>query len=181
VQNQVVGCVFVYFQIFFKYHIEFEHSSIDDENLLQKNNFDCSLLRLLLFLKMFTLVHDVTTLLHNPSITSTKQSNRNICSIYHIRKNYFFSSQLYPLLPKATMPKSCTLCSIPRTILIRCQVDSTQTWHFVCPGACWKKVSGGVEDAKGLEGEFPWYRYGGMVSYCRGEGMKGVCCGGIRS
>ena len=25
-------------------------------------------------------------------------------------------------------------------------------------------MSGGVEDAKGLEGEFPWYRYGGMVS-----------------
>jgi hypothetical protein len=25
-------------------------------------------------------------------------------------------------------------------------------------------VSGGVEDAKGLEGEFPWYKYGGMVS-----------------
>jgi hypothetical protein len=25
-------------------------------------------------------------------------------------------------------------------------------------------VSGGVEDAKGLEEEFPWYRYGGMVS-----------------
>ena len=24
-------------------------------------------------------------------------------------------------------------------------------------------MSGGVEDAKGLEGEFPWYRYGGMV------------------
>jgi hypothetical protein len=24
-------------------------------------------------------------------------------------------------------------------------------------------VSGGVEDAKGLEGQFPYYRYGGMV------------------
>lgn len=34
-------------------------------------------------------------------------------------------------------------------------------WHFVCPGACWKRVSGGVIDgdlAAGREG----YRYGGM-------------------
>ena len=34
-------------------------------------------------------------------------------------------------------------------------------WHFVCPGSCWKRVSGGVIDgdlAEGREG----YRYGGM-------------------
>jgi hypothetical protein len=61
------------------------------------------------------------------------------------------------------MPKSCTLCHTPRPVLIRCQIDATSTWHFVCPGACWKSVSGGVEDAKGLEGQFPYYRYGGMV------------------
>ncbi|KAH7077909.1 hypothetical protein BKA63DRAFT_274238 [Paraphoma chrysanthemicola] len=60
------------------------------------------------------------------------------------------------------MPKSCTLCSTPRPILIRCQIDESQKWHFVCPGACWKKVSGGVEDAKGLREEYPFYRYGGM-------------------
>ncbi|KAF2828603.1 hypothetical protein CC86DRAFT_319541 [Ophiobolus disseminans] len=60
------------------------------------------------------------------------------------------------------MSKSCTLCSTSRPVLVRCQIDESQKWHFVCPGACWKKVSGGVEDAKGLEGEFPWYRYGGM-------------------
>jgi hypothetical protein len=47
---------------------------------------------------------------------------------------------------------------------VRCQIDESAQWHFVCPGACWKSVSGGVEDAKGLEGQFPWYRYGGMVS-----------------
>lgn len=33
---------------------------------------------------------------------------------------------------------------------------------MVCPGACWRNVSGGVEDARGLEGQFPHYRYGGM-------------------
>jgi hypothetical protein len=62
-------------------------------------------------------------------------------------------------------PKQCTLCSTPRPVLVRCQIDDTATWHFVCPGACWKKVSGGVEDAKGLEGEYPWYKYGGMVRF----------------
>ncbi|KAI4829548.1 hypothetical protein E4T44_09778 [Aureobasidium sp. EXF-8845] len=28
--------------------------------------------------------------------------------------------------------------------------------------ACWKSVSGGVEDAKGFEGKYPYYKYGGM-------------------
>jgi hypothetical protein len=59
-------------------------------------------------------------------------------------------------------PKPCTLCHTPHSILVRCQIDESAQWHFVCPGACWKSVSGGVEDAKGLEGQFPWYRYGGM-------------------
>ncbi|KAF2683795.1 hypothetical protein K458DRAFT_452485 [Lentithecium fluviatile CBS 122367] len=49
------------------------------------------------------------------------------------------------------MTKPYTLCSTPRSILVRCQVDSTQQWHFVCPGACWKSVSGGVEDARGMQ------------------------------
>lgn len=73
-------------------------------------------------------------------------------------------SQLYILVAKSPiMTKSCTLCSTPRDILIRCQIDETAKWHFVCPGACWKSVSGGVEDARGLEGKYPYYRYGGMV------------------
>jgi hypothetical protein len=61
------------------------------------------------------------------------------------------------------MTKLCTLCSTQRDILIRCQIDESQKWHFVCPGACWKSVSGGVEDAKGFEGKYPYYKYGGMV------------------
>ncbi|KAI5204557.1 hypothetical protein E4T39_03575 [Aureobasidium subglaciale] len=60
------------------------------------------------------------------------------------------------------MMKPCTLCSTPRDVLVRCQVDETQKWHFVCPGTCWKSVSGGVEDAKGLDAQYPHYRYGGM-------------------
>lgn len=32
---------------------------------------------------------------------------------------------------------------------------------MVCPGTCWRNVSGGVEDAQGLDGQFPHYRYGG--------------------
>lgn len=58
--------------------------------------------------------------------------------------------------------KACTLCSHPRPVLVRCQIEDTGQWHFLCPGQCWRSVSGGVEDAKGHEGKFPFYRYGGM-------------------
>lgn len=58
--------------------------------------------------------------------------------------------------------KPCTLCSTPRDVLVRCQIDDTGKWHFVCPGACWRSVSGGEEDARGFEKEYPHYRYGGM-------------------
>ncbi|KAI9727300.1 MAG: hypothetical protein M1828_006919 [Chrysothrix sp. TS-e1954] len=57
--------------------------------------------------------------------------------------------------------KPCTLCQKPRDVLVRCQIDSTETWHFVCPGKCWKEVSGGVVDGDKTE-IHEWYRYGGM-------------------
>ncbi|KAK4999703.1 hypothetical protein LTR66_001299 [Elasticomyces elasticus] len=53
--------------------------------------------------------------------------------------------------------KACTQCSAPRDVLVRCQIDETGSWHFVCPGKCWKRVSGGVEDG---DAEHPLYRYG---------------------
>lgn len=55
------------------------------------------------------------------------------------------------------------MCATPRQVLVRCQIDESKIWHFVCPGKCWKDVSGGVEDAKSFESQYPWYRYGGMV------------------
>ncbi|TKA45002.1 hypothetical protein B0A54_03294 [Friedmanniomyces endolithicus] len=69
-------------------------------------------------------------------------------------------------MPKASSTpvnhsKPCTLCHTPRDVLIRCQIDSTCVWHFVCPGSCWKSVSGGVVDGDGDEAH-KWYRYGGM-------------------
>ncbi|KAK6443544.1 hypothetical protein LTR95_000371 [Oleoguttula sp. CCFEE 5521] len=57
--------------------------------------------------------------------------------------------------------KKCTLCEAPRDVLVRCQIDSSGQWHFVCPGKCWKSVSGGIVDGvpeKVGEG----YKYGGM-------------------
>ena len=60
--------------------------------------------------------------------------------------------------------KPCTLCGRRQPVLVRCQIDETGTWHFVCAGRCWKSVSGGVEDARGREDEFPLYRYGGMCA-----------------
>ena len=58
--------------------------------------------------------------------------------------------------------KPCTLCQRPRSVLVRCQIDETSTWHFVCTGKCWKSVSGGTVDAAGYKDEYPHYRYGGM-------------------
>ena len=74
--------------------------------------------------------------------------------------------------PPESYRKPCTLCHKPRDVLVRCQIDEASVadthpdlkpgaWHFVCPGSCWKRVSGGVIDgdlAEGREG----YRYGGM-------------------
>lgn len=44
-------------------------------------------------------------------------------------------------------------------MLVRCQIDETRKWHFVCPGACWKSVSGGIMDG---DEDHKFYRYGGM-------------------
>jgi len=57
--------------------------------------------------------------------------------------------------------KPCSLCATPRDVLIRCQTDSSGTWHFVCPGKCWQSVSGGVIDGD-LDKGHEHYRYGGM-------------------
>jgi len=54
--------------------------------------------------------------------------------------------------------KPCTLCSTPRDVLIRCQIDDSGKWHLVCPGKCWTDVSGGVVDG---DANHPYYRYGG--------------------
>ena len=55
--------------------------------------------------------------------------------------------------------KACTLCDTLADVLVRCQIDRSGTWHFVCPGKCWKRVSGGVIDGD-LAHQF--YKYGGM-------------------
>jgi hypothetical protein len=57
--------------------------------------------------------------------------------------------------------KPCTLCATPCNVRIRCQIDSTRKWHLVCPGRCWKAVSGGIVDGDGNE-EHQFYRYGGV-------------------
>lgn len=74
--------------------------------------------------------------------------------------------------PPESYRKPCTLCHTPRDVLVRCQVDAASiadthpdlkpgAWHFVCPGSCWKRVSGGVIDGDLKEGR-EGYRYGGM-------------------
>lgn len=51
--------------------------------------------------------------------------------------------------------KPCDLCKARKDVLVRCQIDDTLKWHFVCPGKCWKSVSGGEIDGP----EKPFYRY----------------------
>lgn len=55
--------------------------------------------------------------------------------------------------------KPCTLCSTPRDVLVRCQIDQSGKWQFVCPSKCWQQVSGGKIDG---DPNHPYYRYGGM-------------------
>ena len=55
--------------------------------------------------------------------------------------------------------KCCDVCQEPHDVLIRCQIDDTATWHFICPKRCWKAVSGGVVDG---DIDHPYYKYGGM-------------------
>ena len=54
--------------------------------------------------------------------------------------------------------KPCDLCNAPKDVLVRCQIDETHQWRFVCPGKCWRLVSGGEVDGP----DKPFYRYGGM-------------------
>lgn len=63
--------------------------------------------------------------------------------------------------PASPHSKPCALCSKPRDVLIRCQIDSSGKWHLICTGACWRRVSGGVVDGDGAA-EHSFYRYGGM-------------------
>lgn len=55
--------------------------------------------------------------------------------------------------------KPCDLCQRSRNVLIRCQIDETRKWHFICTGKCWTQVSGGEVEG---DGKHPFYKYGGM-------------------
>lgn len=54
--------------------------------------------------------------------------------------------------------KPCDLCHAPKDVLVRCRIDHTQEWRFVCTGKCWRQVSGGEIDGPNK----PFYQYGGM-------------------
>lgn len=54
--------------------------------------------------------------------------------------------------------KPCDMCQILKDVLVRCRIDETNQWHFVCTSKCWKKVSGGEIDGT----DDKQYVYGGM-------------------
>ena len=64
-----------------------------------------------------------------------------------------------PKLEPSPHSKPCSLCGRRRDVLIRCQIDSTKKWHFICTGKCWKQVSGGRIEGDADHRE---YKYGGM-------------------
>jgi hypothetical protein len=64
-----------------------------------------------------------------------------------------------PKLEPSPYSKPCSLCGRRRNVLIRCQIDSTKKWHFICTGKCWKQVSGGRIEGDADHRE---YKYGGM-------------------
>ena len=55
--------------------------------------------------------------------------------------------------------KPCDLCHAPNDVLVRCTIDDTSVWFFVCTKNCWRRVSGGEIDGTP---DHPYYRYGGM-------------------
>jgi hypothetical protein len=63
------------------------------------------------------------------------------------------------ITPPNSHSKPCSLCDRPKDVLIRCQIDETKKWHFVCTGRCWQSVSGGSADG---DKKHPLYRYGGI-------------------
>ena len=60
---------------------------------------------------------------------------------------------------EAKQLKSCDICGHDSDLLIRCQIDASGDWKFVCGKRCWKSVSGGVTDG---DADHPHYRYGGL-------------------
>ncbi|OJD34633.1 uncharacterized protein BKCO1_2100094 [Diplodia corticola] len=55
--------------------------------------------------------------------------------------------------------KPCSHCGVLRDVLVRCQIDESRAWVFICPGKCWRQLSGGRVDG---DAGHPNYRYGGM-------------------
>jgi hypothetical protein len=66
------------------------------------------------------------------------------------------------ITPPYSHSKPCFLRQRPRDVLIRCRVDETKRWVFVCTSKCWREVSGGRPDGVN---EHPLFRYGGMWRY----------------
>lgn len=59
----------------------------------------------------------------------------------------------------STYRKPCDLCHASNDVLVRCTIDKSSVWYFVCTKSCWQKVSGGAIDGNP---DHPYYRYGGM-------------------
>ncbi|ESZ91932.1 hypothetical protein SBOR_7677 [Sclerotinia borealis F-4128] len=100
--------------------------------------------------------HTNANMKNQEHITSDKHTSHNINPSETTIPS---TNSTSPAISPSPHSKPCTICHTPRDVLIRCQIDETKKWHFVCTGKCWKNVSGGEVDGDGIH---PEYRYGGM-------------------
>ena len=102
------------------------------------------------------------------------ESYRKNCTLCNKPRDVLVRCQIDPKTPipapapKSTSASTSTSPSDPendsndtKTTTPRPPQLKPGAWHFVCPGSCWQRVSGGVIDGDLAEGR-RGYRYGGM-------------------
>ena len=94
-----------------------------------------------------------------PMTTRSCGAPNFVTSVNDMQISLFVTILTTEMKPEKDYRKSCTLCAQLRNVLVRCQIDETRRWHFLCPGSCWQRVSGGVVDG---DEDHQLYRYGGM-------------------
>ncbi|KAM0693881.1 hypothetical protein Q7P36_006005 [Cladosporium allicinum] len=123
------------------------------------------------------------------------ESYRKNCTLCNKPRDVLVRCQIDPKTPipapapKSTSASTSTSPSDPendsndtKTTTPRPPQLKPGAWHFVCPGSCWQRVSGGVIDgdlAEGRQGyRGSWGREGGRKDGGKKEGETGGVGGG---
>lgn len=92
------------------------------------------------------------------------ESYRKPCTLCHTPRDVLVRCQIDPsstTIPASSDPSNPSTDNNCNENENDQPVLKPNAWHFVCPGSCWKRVSGGVIDGDLKEGR-EGYRYGGM-------------------